>query len=196
MAAQEIGTAQLADLLEALGPRWQGRKANGLRGNGLNAVLWRDEWTLVGEPDDWNLPSYGQMQRTLIVCTLTQGGLTLEVGSTHFAAAASDLTKAQANVAKLAQVKQVDAWLAGREVLVGADLARADDDDDLAYLSGRGWSLNGRTTVTPQVTFSTGIDVGKSTFIPTGAACDHGAVMTPFTLHAPKDPRWAESTTA
>lgn len=182
VAAQEIGTTQLADLLRALGPTWQGRKAVGLNGNGLNAVLWRTDWTL-SDVEDWNLPSYGQMQRTLIVCHLTQAGRTLEVGSTHFAAAASDLTKAQANAAKYAQVNYVAGLLAGRTIIVGADLARADDDDDLAYLTGRGWSLNGRTDTTPQVSFSLGqITVNAATTVPTGAACDHAAALTTITI--------------
>jgi hypothetical protein len=123
------------------------------------------------------------MQRTLIVCHLTQAGRTLEVGSTHFAAAASDLTKAQANVAKYAQVSYVAGLLAGRTVVVGADLARADDTDDLAYLTSRGWSLNGRTPATPQLSFSLGeITVDKATTIPTGKACDHDAVLTTLSL--------------
>ncbi len=67
-------------------------------------------------------------------------------------------------------------------MLVGADLARADDTDDLAYLTERGWTLNGRTSATPQVTFSHGVTVGKSTLVDTGKACDHDAVLTTFTL--------------
>jgi hypothetical protein len=193
VSAQEIGGSQCIDLLAELGPRWSYRKTL----NGINAVFWRDEWS--GDTVlDYNLPSYGQSQRTLLVVGLasntrqanpsstrqTPVKQTLLVGSTHFAAAASDLTRAQANVAKLAQVKKVCELLAGYpQIIVGADLARADDTDDVAYLKAQGWALNGRTTATPQVVLSKGIDVGKSRLVDTGKACDHDAVLTPFTLH-------------
>jgi hypothetical protein len=179
VSAQEIGGSQCIDLLAELGPRWSYRKTL----NGINAVFWRDEWS--GDTVlDYNLPSYGQSQRTLLVVSLTQGGAELLVGSTHFAAAASDLTREKANVAKLAQVKKVCELLAGYpQIIVGADLARTDDTDDLAYLKAQGWALNGRTTATPQVVLSKGIDVDKSRLVDTGKACDHDAVLTPFTLH-------------
>jgi hypothetical protein len=44
VAAQEIGPAQCVDLAAELGPRWSWRKAKA----GINAVYWRDEWTLDG----------------------------------------------------------------------------------------------------------------------------------------------------
>jgi hypothetical protein len=181
VSAQEIGGSQCVDLLAELGPRWSYRKAL----NGINAVFWSDEWhgdTVL----DYNLPSFGQAQRTLLVVSLTHtSGAELVAGSTHFAAAASDLTRAQANVAKLAQVKKVCELLSGYpQVIVGADLARTDDTDDVLYLADQGWTLNGRTTATPQVVLTKGITVGQSHTVENGKATDHLGMLTPFVLHA------------
>jgi hypothetical protein len=181
VSAQEIGGSQCVDLLAELGPRWSYRKTL----NGINAVFWSDEWhgdTVL----DYNLPSFGQAQRTLLVVSLTHtSGAELLAGSTHFAAAASDLTRAQANVAKLAQVKKVCELLSGYpQIIVGADLARTDDTDDVLYLADQGWTLNGRTTATPQVVLTKGIAVGQSRTVDNGKATDHLAMLTPFVLHA------------
>jgi hypothetical protein len=180
VSAQEIGGSQCVDLVAELGPRWSYRKAL----NGINAVFWSDEWR--GETVlDYNLPSFGQAQRTLLVVGLTHtSGAGLLAGSTHFAATGPDLTREQANVAKLAQVKKVCELLAGYpQIIVGADLARTDDTDDVLYLAGQGWTLNGRTTATPQVVLTKGIAVGQSHTVNNGEATDHLAMLTPFVLH-------------
>jgi hypothetical protein len=182
VSAQEIGGSQCVDLLAELGPRWSYRKTL----NGINAVFWSDEWhgdTVL----DYNLPSFGQAQRTLLVVSLTHtSGAELIAGSTHFAAAASDLTRAQANMAKLAQVKKVCELIGANypKVIIGADLARSDDDDDVSYLANQGWTLNGRTRTTPQVVLTKGIAAGQSHTVNNGAATDHLAMLTPFVLHA------------
>lgn len=184
VSLQEIGTVELGNLLKALGSSWQGHKAVGLNGNGLNAVIWRDEWRLSEVVLDYNLPSYGQMQRTLLLVNLVhQSGVELLAGSTHFAATGPDLARAQANIAKLAQVKRVcELTTSHKQVVLGADLARTDDGDDVEYLIEQGWLLNGRTAATPQVVLSKGTKVGESSTVDTGKACDHSAVLTSITI--------------
>lgn len=173
-----------AKLSAVLGSRWHYQRAQGKGGNGLNAVFWRDEWAIDGKPREWNLDSFGQWQRTLILCRLVHkdGGYTW-AGSTHFAATAPDLPAAAANRAKLAQVKQVCEVLADyRQIALGCDLPRTDATDDDAWLRAHGWTLTGRDSKTPELVITKSrVKPIAAKVVPTGKACDHDARLLTFT---------------
>lgn len=184
VATQEGDRDFCSKLSASLGSRWKYQRAQGHNGNGLNAVFWRDEWTLDGKPREWNLDSFGQWQRTLLVCRLVHkdGGYTW-AGSTHFAATAPDLPAIQANRAKLAQVKQVCRLLEDyRQIAVGCDLPRTDAKDDEAWLRSHGFTLTGRDSKTPELVMTKSRDKPiTAKVIPTGKACDHDGRLLTFT---------------
>lgn len=184
IATQEADRTFLAKIAYHCGSRYRYQRAQGPDGRGLNGIIWRDEWTFE-RLHDWTLPSFGQWPRTFLAVRLThRDGSYVWVGSTHYAAKAPDLDAAAANRAKLAQVKRVCELTDGyRQIIVGQDLARADDDDDLAYLKRQGWTLNGRSGSTPQCTMTKArVTPGTSTVVQTGQGSDHDAVLTTFTV--------------
>lgn len=118
---QELGKDEAAQLSAHL-PGWKYQRAQG-GGLGLNCVFWKTaEWDFV-KLYDWDLKSFGQMQRTMLAVKLqNKDGSYVWAGATHLAAAASDLSAADAIVARTEQAKQVADLLDGfRQVLVGAD---------------------------------------------------------------------------
>lgn len=122
LTVQELGKVEAANLIAHL-PGWKYQRAQGAGGNGLNCVFWKaSEWTFT-KLYDWNLQSFGQMQRTMLAVKLThKDGSYVWAGATHLAAAASDLSAADAVKARTAQAKQVAELLDGfKQILVGAD---------------------------------------------------------------------------
>lgn len=121
VTAQELGKAEAADLARLL-PGWKYQRADG-GGRGLNCVLWKaSEWTLRGTLDQ-DLDSFGQLQRTLLAVMLVHRDRSyVWAGSTHLAAAASDLTASAAVRARTAQAQQIGRRLAGsKTTILGGD---------------------------------------------------------------------------
>lgn len=190
-ALSECGRDEAAKIARFAGQRWNYDRAQGDGGDGpgegLNAIIRRrDVWH--GRPGkrlrDVNLRSHGQWQRTLLLVPLAdKEDRFLAAGATHLAAVGAPLGRAGANAAKLDQVRQLVDVVGDGRALIGLDLPRTDDDDDVRLLEREGWTLHGRTDATPLVNMSHGaIRAGASRKIDTGRACDHDAMLTPFTL--------------
>ena len=205
IVAQELGRIEAADLFSRLGQRWRYARAQGDQGNGLNVIGWDDDqWEQMAEPEEWSLPSWGQMARTMIAVKLRHrtDGMRIRPASTHLAAPASDLSAADAVRARTDQAKRVRSKI-------------NDDDPDWPTLLG--WDGNDRTDTGPnspkallraygwrfdvdQVTVANlkadpkgGIDAAATNYgarilaervVPLGSGSDHAARAVTFT--APK----------
>lgn len=122
---QEIGKDESVDMYNALGDGWSWQRAT------LNAIFWRkDTWAIKdAETDDQSrdfmLSSFGQLQRTLIICKLINhsSNQVLYAAGSHLAAAASDLSPELAKTARVTQAREIAQHLASyHPVIFGADL--------------------------------------------------------------------------
>lgn len=165
---QELGADQAPGFFAAMGPDWHYDRA------GLNCVGWDTrQWTWQSSKPV-GLSSFGQMQRTLLAVNLAHAtGKVLRLASTHLAAAASDLTAAQAVTARATQAAEVAAALGLVPVptLLGADWnSRAATDTSASaprrILTPRGWTFDA-TDIIPDAKH--GID---------GTAANYGISIT------------------
>ena len=190
---QELGKTEAAEMADKL-PGWGYQRAQG-GGKGLNCVFWHKSQLTYGKTHDWNIESFGQMQRTLIAVKLQyKDGAYVWAGSTHLAAGASDLSDAAAIKARTAQANQIGDLLDGyRQILVGADwnspYAETSPTSVRGILHSRGFTFR------PPIKDSkhNGIDgVGakqrvkllSEIVVPLGKASDHEGRLVTFTVPA------------
>lgn len=185
----ETGYHQAQKLATALGwkyDRTQGSAPAGRIGEGLNVGLYdTGPWDQPnGRVSDYNMPSAGQAQRTLLVQRLVEQSdkaafFGLTVGHSTLG-----------NAGGLAYVKAMIDKIGDRRVLVGMDLKRTQDTDDLALLKRSGFKVHGRTSRTPMVCLTKGkVNVLDVDYVSDARAFDHDALVVTFSLpNTPKDP--------
>jgi endonuclease/exonuclease/phosphatase family metal-dependent hydrolase len=180
LIVQEMGADQAPGFFAAMGSGWHYDRA------GLNVVGWNGDWTWQTS-NPLNLSSFGQMQRTLLAVNLAHAtGKAVRLASTHLAAAASDLTEAQAVAARATQAAEVTAALALDPVptLLGADWnSRAATDTGNSaprkILTALGWTFD-QTDIIPDAKHGIdgtaanyGMSITSSQVVDLGIASDH-----------------------
>lgn len=129
ITAQELGAVEAAELFRDLGGSWRYQR------HGLNVCGWH-----LGTFDDGyetrqkSLDSFGQMARTALAVKIrTKDGNRLRLLSSHLAAAASDLSPADAIVARARQAQQFVSWANDDEddwpTVVGMDANSRQSDN-------------------------------------------------------------------
>lgn len=180
----EMGFYQSQILANHLGSGWQYDRAQGSAGpgqvnEGLNSV-W-SKTSVWDQPEDrlhdWNMPSAGQWQRTLIIARLIEKAdpsAFVGLGAFH---------ETLGNDAGLAYVKAMVSKVGAKRVLLGGDFKRTQDDDDLAYMKARGFTVHERVSSTPMACFTKGAVTVTDVQHMTDSRCfDHGYLVVSFSL--------------
>lgn len=185
----ECGFEQAQTLIRRLGWRYdraQGSGRPGQPGEGMNVSAYNPHVFEhpKGRLSDYNMPSDGQWQRTLLLQRIVEKGDD---------AAFVGLTSGHStlgNAGGLAYVKAMIDKIGDRRVIVGMDLKRTQDDDDLAALRRAGFKIHGRDDRTPMVCLIKGkVTVTDVEYVRDRAAFDHDALVVTYTLpNTPKDP--------
>jgi hypothetical protein len=184
----EMGYYEARTLAQQL-PGWQYDRAQGTGSagainQGLNSV-WSKE-SVWDQPEDrvsdYNMPSAGQWQRTLIICRLIEKAdptAFVGLGAYH---------ETLGNAAKMAYTKALVQKVGDRRVLLGGDFPRTDDDDDLAYMKRNGFTVHERTSATPMACFTKGAVTVTDVDHRTSTTCfDHGYLVVSFSIPNKKD---------
>jgi len=192
----EAGYRECSTLSEQL-KGWQYDRAQGrgrgVNGEGLNSV-WSDP-DVWRQPEDrlsdYDLPSFGQWQRTALGARLEETGdpsAFCMLFAVHFAAVGSPLARAGANRAKLAQIKYLRKKTGGRRVQWMGDIPRTDDDDDLAYLKREGFRFASRSSATPLAVVVQGaVTVHDVKRYPHGSMFDHDYLVAEWSVAGKKE---------
>jgi hypothetical protein len=179
----ELGRSECATLARFL-PGWQYDRAQGGAQEGLNSV-W-SKTAVWDQPEagvhDWNLPSGGQWQRTLILAKITERAdptAFVSLGAYH---------ETLGNDAGMAYVVAMIARIGERRVILGGDFKRTDDDDDVIVMKRAGFVFHERVDATPMTVITqhavtvSGVDHVRDT-----RAFDHEHLIVDFSIKG-KDP--------
>lgn len=188
---QELGKVEAAQMSAQL-PGWGYQRAQG-GGLGLNCVFWDKSQLTYVKTYDWNLDSFGQMQRTLLAVKLQyRDGAYVWAGSTHLAAAASDLSAADAIKARTRQAEQVGELLDGfRQILVGADwnspYPQTSPTSVRGILHAAGFSFrppinDGKHNGIDGLGAKSRVQLLSEVVVPLGKASDHEGRLVTFTV--------------
>jgi hypothetical protein len=180
----EMGYYQAKALAEALGSDWQYDRAHGSadpgkQGEGLNCVFSkRSVWK---QPEDGlrdhNMPSGNEWQRTLLLAGLTE----VKDSTAHIFVGAYHETLD--NAVGLAYVKAMVKAVGRKRVILGGDFKRTGDNDDLAYMKAKGFTVHERVEYTPMACFTKGaVTVTDVDHLENSKCFDHEYLVVTFSI--------------
>ncbi len=175
----EMGKPQCAELAERL-PGWQyDRAQSGLNSSWTKSSVWNQPESDVS---DYNLPSSGQMQRTLLLARITEKAdptAFVSLGAYH---------ETLGNAGGMAYVVALIARIGERRVLLGGDFKRTDDDDDIAVMKKAGFVFHERVDATPMTCITQGdVKVTDVDHREDPRAFDHSYLVVSFTIPGKSD---------
>lgn len=157
----------------------------GVPGEGLNSVWTNPQVWARSNLSDYNLPSFGQWQRTALGVRLTEidaGGFA-KLFAVHFAAKGAPLSAASADRAKLAQVKYLRKKNADSRVAWMGDFPRTGRSDDLAWLTKEDYKTGYAASRTPLAVLVHGaVTVHSVTAFSHGSMFDHDYLVAEWSV--------------
>lgn len=164
--------------------RAQGSSRPGTVNEGLNSV-WSKE-SVWSQPEDrvsdYNMPSGGQWQRTLILCRLIEKAKPKAGYESAFVTVGA-FHETLGNAAKMQYTKAMVDKVGDRRVILGGDFPRTDDDDDLLVMKKAGFVVHERVSATPMTCFTQGsVRVTDVDHLENSKVFDHGYLVVTFSI--------------